>query len=176
MGSAKRRSTAKTNSRLKFLVCILIKLVSTLIKFYKHLSALHLRANFHIHRLHGACKFHCDAILHFHSFHHTHGFAGFECLTGLYEHLSNGAGKGCFHHLCTKCRLRCGGNGCRSRSGCRSRFSHRSSGGSRRRKSTSGGNPGGTQDGYVPPSVLAGKPGSVTATGTYVSPFGKERY
>lgn len=49
-------------------------------------------------------------------------------------------------------------------------------GGSRRRKSASGGNPGGTQGGYVPPSVLSGNQGSVTATGAYVSPFGKERY
>lgn len=52
----------------------------------------------------------------------------------------------------------------------------KSSGGSRRRKSTSGGNTGGTRGGYVPPSVLSGNRGSVTATGTYVSPFGKERY
>ena len=51
----------------------------------------------------------------------------------------------------------------------------KSSGGSRR-KSTSGGNTGGTRGGYVPPSVLSGNRGSVTATGTYVSPFGKERY
>lgn len=52
----------------------------------------------------------------------------------------------------------------------------KSSGGSRRRKSTSSGNTGGTRGGYVPPSVLSGNRGSVTATGTYVSPFGKERY
>lgn len=52
----------------------------------------------------------------------------------------------------------------------------KSRGGSSRKKRASGGNPGGTQGGYVPPSVLSGNQGSVTATGTYVSPFGKERY
>lgn len=46
----------------------------------------------------------------------------------------------------------------------------------RRRKSTSGGNPGGTQDGYVPPSALSGNQEYVTVTSQYVNPFGKERY
>lgn len=52
------------------------------------------------------------------------------------------------------------------------------SSGKRRKRSASAGNPnpGGTQSGYVPPSALSGNRGSVTATGTYVSPFGKERY
>lgn len=52
----------------------------------------------------------------------------------------------------------------------------KSSGSSSRKKSTSNINTGGTQNGYVSPNSLSGYPGPVTATSTYVSPFGKERY
>lgn len=49
-------------------------------------------------------------------------------------------------------------------------------GGSRRRSSSSSSSSGGAATSYVSAAALAGNRGSVTATGTYVSPFGKERY